>query len=196
MSVARDVRNYLKDKPFLLEALEKNIANLSKLARRIGKDLGIKNLDAIKAGLRRYAEDVRKSKQRREERVLNLLKQSKITILDNVCTAIMNRDVGIENRAKMKVDSYFIYLLDKFAFKDLQKYKQCIEKTCENCTAIIVTSPKELEVTPGVIAFLTSLLAGQNINVIEFISCYTETIIVVDRADAMKSYEIISEVIG
>jgi hypothetical protein len=96
----------------------------------------------------------------------------------------------------MKLDSYFIYLIDKFALKGLQKHNHNIEKICENCTAIIITSPKNLEVTPGVVAFLTALLSGQNINMIEFISCYTETIIVVERVDAMKSYEILSEVVG
>ena len=38
MSVAQRVRNYLKNKPYLLEALEKGIVNLSELARLIQKD--------------------------------------------------------------------------------------------------------------------------------------------------------------
>ena len=60
---------------------------------------------------------------------------------------------------------------------------------------IVIHSPEELEATPGVIAFLTTLLSEQNVNVIEFISCWTETIIVVEKKDSLKTYEALSNVV-
>lgn len=197
MSVANLVRLYLKNRPYVLEALEKDIANLSKLSRIIQKDLNVENVHAIKAALRRYAEQLKKAKERRGEKVLVLLKESKITILDNVSIAITNRDLPLENKVKVKLNSHYVYLIDKELSKQVQnKFRDNLIRMNENCTAIIISSPEKLEKVPGVVAFLTSLLAEQNINVIEFISCYTETIIVVDRGDALKSYEALSRLIG
>jgi aspartokinase len=65
----------------------------------------------------------------------------------------------------------------------------------EDCTMIVVHSPEELEVTPGVVAFLATLLAEQNVNIIEFISCWTETIMVVDKKDSLKAYEVLSNMV-
>jgi hypothetical protein len=39
---------------------------------------------------------------------------------------------------------------------------------------------------------MTSLLAEYGINIVEVISCYTETMIVVNRSDALVSYELLS----
>ncbi len=48
----------------------------------------------------------------------------------------------------------------------------------------------------GVVAFLTTLLAEQNVNIIEFISCWTETIIVVEKKDSLKTYEALTNIVG
>jgi len=56
MTIAQDVRGYLRNKPYLLEALEKGIVNLSELSRQIQEELKTDNTSAIKAALRRYSE--------------------------------------------------------------------------------------------------------------------------------------------
>jgi hypothetical protein len=61
---------------------------------------------------------------------------------------------------------------------------------------IVINSPEELEATVGVVAFLTTLLAEQNVNIVEFISCWTETIIVVEKKDSFKTYEALSNIVG
>ena len=66
MTVAQNVRNHLKNKPYLLEALEKGIVNLSELSRQIQIELKSSDTSAIKAALRRYAEELQKHKQKRE----------------------------------------------------------------------------------------------------------------------------------
>jgi aspartokinase len=66
----------------------------------------------------------------------------------------------------------------------------------DNCTMIVVHSPEELEATPGVVAFLATLLAEQNVNIVEFISCWTETIIVVEKKDSLKTYETLTNMVG
>ena len=60
MTIAQNVRNHLRNKPYLLEALEKGIVNLSELSRQIQKELKTNDTSAIKAALRRYSEELQK----------------------------------------------------------------------------------------------------------------------------------------
>ncbi len=196
-SIAAQVRLWLKNKPYILEGLEKDLVNLSELSRIIQKDLKTTNIHAIKASLRRHSQELRKSKERREEKVLDLLKESRISLEDGVSIAITNKDIPIENQAKIKIDSYYVYLTEKTQIKKLLgEFKHNLLNVYENCTAIILNSTEKIEKIPGVVTFLTSLLAQQNINILEFISCYTKTIIVIERVDASRSYEVLSSIIG
>ncbi len=191
MTIAKKVRKHLRNKPYLLEALEKGIVNLSELSRQIQEELNIENTSAVKAGLRRFAEELQKNKQKREEKVLEILKKSVLVVYDRKSVIITNEEIDDENGMKVDLPDKFIYLLDK---KDLPERINALVKH-DNCTMIVMHSPKELETTPGVIAFLTTLLSEQNVNVIEFISCWTETIIVVEKKDSFKTYETLSNVV-
>ena len=192
MTIAKNVRDHLKNKPYLLEALEKGIVNLSELSRQIQKELKTDDTSAIKAALRRYAEELQKHKQKREEKVLHLLKRSSIVVYDRKAVMITGKE--FTSKAGMKVDllDKFVYLLDR---NDMPQRVNALIKH-DNCTMIVVHSPEELEATPGVVAFLTTLLAEQDVNMIEFISCWTETIIVVEKKDSLKAYEVLSNMVG
>jgi aspartokinase len=192
MTIAQNVRSHLRNKPYLLEALEKGIVNLSELSRQIQEELKTDNTSAVKAALRRYAEELRRHKQKREEKVLHVLKRSGIAVYDRKSVMITAKE--LEAKSGMKVDllDKHVYLLDR---SDLPERVSALVKH-ENCTMIVVHSPEELENTPGVVAFLTTLLSEQNVNMIEFISCWTETIIVVEKKDSLKAYEVLSNMVG
>lgn len=192
MTVAQNVRNHLRNKPYLLEALEKGIVNLSELSRQIQNELQTEDTSAIKAALRRYSEELQKHKQKREEKVLHLLRRSNIAVYDRKSVIITSKE--LPQKAGMKVDllDKFVYLLDR---SDLPERVSALVKN-DNCTMIVIHSPEELEATPGVVAFLATLLAEQNVNIVEFISCWTETIMVVDKKDSLKTYEVLSNLVG
>jgi predicted regulator of amino acid metabolism with ACT domain len=192
LTVAKEVREYLKNRPYVLEALEKGIVNLSELSRQIQKELKIGSLPAVKAALRRFSEETKKHRHKREEKVLKLLKESTITIHDGKAVAVTTMPVEVEDKIKVSLGNRFVYLTEK---NILTKMPGILQKH-EDCVMIVIHSPAELEATPGVVAFLTSLLAEQNINIIEFISCWTDTIIIVDRKDSLKAYEVLSRVVG
>ena len=192
MTIAQSVREYLKNKPYLLEALEKDIVNLSELSRQIQTELKINNTTATKAALRRFAEELRKHKQRREEKVLQILKRSAISVYDRKSVIITTKELEKESGMKVDLPGKFVYLLDR---SELPERISALVKH-ENCTLIVINSPIELEATPGVVAFLTSMLAEQNLNIIEFISCYTETVIVVEKKDSLKTYEVLTNLVG
>jgi hypothetical protein len=192
MSKAQKVRDYLRNKPYLLEALEKGIVNLSELARQIQKELGTNDPSAIKAALRRYSEELQKHKQKREEKVLLLLKRSNIAVYDRKSVMITGNELNSKTGMKVDLLDKFVYLLDR---NDLPERVNALMKH-DNCTMIVVHSPEELEATPGVVAFIATLLAEQSVNIVEFISCWTETIIVIEKKDSLKVYETLSNLVG
>jgi aspartokinase len=192
MSIAQSVRNYLRNKPYLLEALEKGIVNLSELARQIQKELKAEDPSAIKAALRRYSEELQKHKQKREEKVLHLLKKSSIAVYDRKSVMITGKELNSKTGMKVDLLDKFIYLFDR---SDLPERVNALVKH-DNCTMIVVHSPEELEATPGVVAFIATLLAEQSVNIVEFISCWTETIIVIEKKDSLKVYETLSNLVG
>ena len=55
----------------------------------------------------------------------------------------------------------------------------------------MVSSPR-LETVPGVVAFLTAALAREGINLKEFLSCYADTIFIVEKSQATKAYSVLS----
>ena len=96
MTIAQKVRNHLQNKPYLLEALEKGIVNLSELSRQIQEELQIENMSAVKAALRRFSEELQKHKQKREEKVLQVLKLGQHGVLP--CQGHRRRDHDIPRR--------------------------------------------------------------------------------------------------
>ena len=192
MTIAKNVRNHLRNKPYLLEALEKGIVNLSELSRQIQKELEIDNAIAIKAALRRFSEELQRHRQKREEKVLQLLKRSSIAVYDRKSVIITKKELDNTNGLKVDMLGKFVYLIDR---SDMPERVSALVKH-DNCTMAVIHSPEDLEATPGVVAFLTALLAEQNVNIIEFISCWTETIIVVEKKDSLKAYEVLSNIVG
>jgi aspartokinase len=192
MTIAQNVRNHLQNKPYLLEALEKGIVNLSELSRQIQEELEIENMSAIKAALRRFSEELQKHKQKREEKVLQVLKRSSIAVYDRKSVMITTKEINTKTGMKVDLMGKIVYLLDR---SDLPERVNALVKH-DNCTMIVMHSPEELEATPGVVAFLATSLAEQSVNIIEFISCWTETIIVVERKDSLKAYEVLSNLVG
>src|SRR3989304_4577993 len=192
MTIAQNVRSYLRNKPYLLEPLEKGVLNRPVLSSQLQKELKTDNTSAIKAALRRFAKELQRHKQKREEKVLQLLKRSGIAVYDRKSVMITTKEVEAKNGMKVDLLDKFVYLLDR---SDLPKRINALVKH-DNCTMIVIHSPEELEATPGVVAFLATLLAKQNINIIEFISCWTETIIVVEKKDSLKAYEVLSNIVG
>ena len=76
--IAKLAERYIADHPQIGECLAMDMVNYSKLARKIGKELRIRQTAAIVAACRRYAYSLRSRK--REPSGIELLKQSEKTI--------------------------------------------------------------------------------------------------------------------
>ncbi len=192
MSTAKEVRLYITNKPYIKESLEKGIVNLSSLTRQIQDELGIKNFEAIKAALRRLSGQMRKDRHEREKRVLRVLEGSKITLYDGDVVLITNGPMEVEDKFRVNLGRNYLYLLEK---DKVPRNGDFVRKT-ENCTTVVIDSPQEIEEVPGVVSYITSLLAEQGVNIFEFISCWKYTVIVLHRKDVVRAYELLSDALG
>ncbi len=189
MTISDIVRVYLKNKPYTVEALEAGIVNFSALARIVQRDLRIRNYHAIKGALRRYSIELRSRSVGLQRHAMSILKGSTVTIESGINVVISEKDVDLEKGSKLKVGSYYVYLVTDKA--ELRRVRGNAIKLRENASAVVIHSEERLESSPGFVAFVASLLAEQRINIIEFVSCYTDTLIVVSKADALKSHELL-----
>jgi len=58
---------------------------------------------------------------------------------------------------------------------------------------IAVTSPETIEKTPGLLAFLSGALASNGINIVEEMSCYTDTTFILERKNMTRAMEILAQ---
>jgi hypothetical protein len=192
MSIAKEVRLYIRNKPYVKESLEKGIVNLSSLTRQIQEDLKMRNFEAIKAALRRLSGQMKKDKHQREEKILQILQGSKIIMYAGDVVLITGSPVEVEDKFRVNLGRNYLYLVEK---DKVPKNADIVRKT-EDCTTILIDSPQEIEEVPGVVSYVTSLLAEQGVNIFEFISCWKYTVIVLHRKDVVKAYEVLSEAFG
>jgi aspartokinase len=66
----------------------------------------------------------------------------------------------------------------------------------EECAAITVHSPREIISTPGCISAFYDQLSRRRVNVEDTVSCYTDTILVVGMKDAGRAFEALTELVS
>jgi len=141
MPIADKVRTLLKQRPYLLEALEEDIANQSALSNKIASELKLTNLIAIKAAVRRFADELRKQKKKREESVRQVLRQSTISIEDGLRVIVSRKAVDLNAKVAVSLDNVFVYLMSKSG----AVAKSRLLLTHELCGTFVVTSPHLLK---------------------------------------------------
>jgi hypothetical protein len=182
------VTTYLKQKPFVLEAVEQEIVNYSALARKITENLGNVNFEAVKSTLIRLAKDLRYKKKQRELKIINLLKKADFSINNKIATIHHISPLNIESIAFSKTPSGYMYFV-----KENIAEKSTFKKIDFGYAIIHIKNPKEIEDTPGVAAFLLSTLATENINVVHLMDCREDTFLVIKEFDAPLSFRVLSE---
>jgi aspartokinase len=66
----------------------------------------------------------------------------------------------------------------------------------EECAAITVQSPREIISTPGCISAFYDQLSRRRVNIEDTVSCYTDTILVVGMKDAGRAFEALTELVA
>ena len=202
-NITRLVEIYVSEHPSIKDCLKNDLVNFSSLSRKIADDLDLdtnKNFDAILIACRRFQRKLKKEEVF-ENRILKILKSSKIEIKNKIAAVVLEKDIHfetllhIEKEIKKQKDIFRIIegasaitIITTEDFLDLIKknFKNKIILENKNLAEITIKSPKELETTPGTYAYLCSLFGENNINIVETLSCYTDTIFLIDEKDTGK----------
>lgn len=185
---------YIKRRPFLKEIIREKVVNYSALARKISMEaFGTKKYeDAVKMALIRLSTKIIKKEDDLEGKILNVLKKSSVSILSKVAVVISSRALeGIDYLSAVEGKGFFTYIVEDTEIEKVRKTKNILGVE-SNMNLINIHSPPALEETPGVISHILNALASEGINVVEFISCYTDTLLVIKESDTSRTYELLS----
>ena len=187
-SVAQVVRETIQMRPSLVDALKMQIVNYSALARMLQSEIGEGSLEAVKAAIIRISEELETEKGLQEERVLSILRESVVRLQDKIAVIISPEELDVPYLVTAYLTDSYVYVVNQTQLKS--KLPDFVQVT-SNLVALILISPQRVETTPGFVAFITSLLSSREINIVEFISCATNTVIVLDQRDALNAFSLL-----
>ncbi|MBI2661328.1 hypothetical protein HYX09_03605 [Candidatus Woesearchaeota archaeon] len=203
MSITKLAEKYVQEHPSVKDCLKNDLVNFSSLSRKIARESGLnvkKDFDAILIACRRFQYKLRKEHEL-EKKILEILKKSKIEIKNKIISVVLEKDVffgnliNLEKEAKKRNDIFrIIEGVSAITIITSEDFLELINKYFRNKTTIVnkglaeitIKSPKEIHVTPGVYAYLCSLFGENNINIIGTLSCWTDTIFLINDGDAGK----------
>ena len=208
MSITKLTENYILEHPSIKDCLKNGLINYSSLSRQIASELKLdlkKNFDAILIACRRFKRKLKKEEVH-ENKILKILKESKIEIKNKIIAVVLEKDIFFENliylekEIKKKKEIFRVIesasgitLITTEDFLDLIKkyFKNKIILENKNLAEITIKSPKEIEITPGTYAYLCSLFGENNINIVETLSCWTDTIFLIKEDDVGKTMNLL-----
>ena len=187
-SVAHLVRETIQKRPSILDALKMQIVNYSALARMLQTEIGEGSLEAVKAAIIRVSEDLDTERGLQEEKVMSILRESVVRLQDKIAVITSHEMLDIPYLVTAYLTDSYVYVVDQTQLRNqLPDYAL----VTSNLVALILISPRRVEETPGFVALITSLLASREINIVEFISCSTNTVIVLDARDALNAFSLL-----
>jgi len=206
LNITKLTEVYIAEHPFVKDCLKKGLINYSSLTRQICIDLNLnpkKNFDAILIACRRYYNKI-KTEATTEKKILDILRNSKIEVKNKISAIVLEKDIvfsnllDLEKDAKKSFETFHIIeganaitiiTSNDFGKKVKKVFMNRIIKEKTNLVEVILKSPKQIDTTSGVIAYIYSLLGENSINIYETLSCWTDTIFLIEEKDLSKVME-------
>ena len=210
-SIARRVREYLDGHPVLADSIRAGVANHSAVARRIAGELGVRQTDAVIAACRRYPRG--RGEAYGEAGIRRVLRQSRIETRTRVAAITVSQGADVlqrlgdvveelldENRLcrVIQVSRGTVILVDEDSVPRVVRRLRDgqLVRVRKNLVEVAVTGPESIEETPGLLRLLTGVLWSQQVNIVEALSCYTDTIFLLDRADLAAATAVLTKALG
>jgi len=197
---------YIKEHPDIKSCLKKDIINYSSLARLVANDLKIEkssSKEAILIAARRFRESLKKE-QNNEKKIKELLSRSEYDIKNKIVVYILNKSIDFDGlldiQKQVRKDYGTIYILegsDNYTVVVQKKHSDLVKdrlnnnivKINEDLVLINLKSSKDIEYMLGVVSFVTSLFTENGVNILEFFSCWTDTVFVIESKDLNKTID-------
>jgi len=206
-SVAETTRKYIDRHPSIRDCVSKDLVNFSSLSRLIMRETGVTHEEAVLAASRRYA--ARLSKTDFEGDIMSVFEESRLELKTRICIVVAKNEwIVLKNleevvrkilpdKSTMQVmesaNAITVISEDKFLPMITRAIgEDHVVTVKQNLAEITVKSPQRIETTKGAFSYLVSMLSEQGINLLEAVSCYTDTIFIVNREDMMRAFDILS----
>lgn len=214
ISIAEATRRVISNRPAIIDCIKLGIINYSALAELVRDDVNhiLKgkeaNVDAIKMALMRYSDELKYLKRLLEERVREVISESILELKNDLAVLTVKQDPFIRKLTELTLTirnfrffqitqgtSTFTLIIDQGSLNKVIEIvgKNNVTDILHEQSAIILISKPEIISTPGVVAYLTSLLADNGINITQIISCHMDTVLIVKREDALRAYKLLEE---
>jgi len=159
---------------------------------------------------RRYAQKL--ARKDHEGEILSILADSRLEVKTKICIVTASNDWAVLQR----LERLFAKLINQKALMQVIQGAQAITiiadeklrsevvtevgegnvlKVREDLVEITVKSPQRIGETSGVFSYLASNLAEQGVNIVETVSCYTDTIFIVHEKDMIPAYSLLSNLL-
>ncbi|MBI2145532.1 ACT domain-containing protein [Candidatus Woesearchaeota archaeon] len=204
MNLTRLTEQHIEAHPSIRDCLRKRMLNYSQLARSIVKDnnLRARDFDAVLVAARRYSWKLSKSgKVIAEDGIRSLLAKSRIDIRTKMAVAVIDKHIYSDDlldlERKVKGSRNVFYAIEgtdaitvitaASHLAEIQGiFKSSVIRLWKDMALVVISSPEQIEETPGVFSYLSALLSDRGINVLEAMSCWSETLFVVAEADIAR----------
>ena len=204
MNLTKLAKDYVYQHTFIKKSIDSDIANYSKIARMIieDNDLKDKDFDALVVALRR----LKGKKSLKSTNILPVLSKSSIEIKNKTAVYILEKGTFYKNIMELQKEikdlKGAIHIVEGtrsitlITSQDHDKiinsyFRNNMIRQQKNLVEIALKSPETMEDTPGVMSYLYGIFAEEQINILETLSCWTDTIFVIEERDLDKAIRIL-----
>jgi len=202
-SIAKQVTRILENDFYTKRALMMGIANASAVAQMIRREhMPRASFVAVKAAVMRYTEA--QEDYAASPSLHKLLAKTQTSIRSGVSVIhispryrhLVKLEKIYDKASEFVVinsDNAITVMVDDELVDDVLKLvgKASVLGVERDNSVVSLTSPARIEKTQGFVAFVSDLLARYGINIKEHYSCYTDTVFVLSKQDAIKAYELL-----
>ena len=214
-SVSRAVRDEVGSDLSIQDALVRDYVNLSALARmlvpKVAGRTGRKVKDVSEVGIATALKRLRGSYSVSSPRVSRVIARSVVNVRTHVSRLSVEKTKRTVQTVSALLSTYhddFIQVSESLSSITLifdQRLHGRVKRSLAGAeileegqegAAITVRSPREIINTPGCISAFYNQLSRRRVNVEDTVSCYTDTIMVVDMKEASRAFEALTELVG
>ena len=204
-TTAELTEQYVMKHPSIKDCLVKGIINYSSLSRIIAKELSVEKKTSKEAILMAVIrlKDKLKKESTNEEEIINLMKNNELEFKNKVFTIIAEKTalpkiVDVEQEIRKEGDPIYIIEGTKSftvisSIKHLGKLKNVLKNQIirinENLALVTIKSDRDIEKIKGVMATMCTTLYEHDINIVDLMSCWTDTIFLINEQELQKLME-------
>ncbi len=215
VSIARAVKDEVGSDPSIQDAIARDYVNVSALSRMLIPKVAVRTKkrakDVKEVGIATALKRLQGSYSVSSPRVSRVIGGSVVNVRTHVSRLSVEKTKRTVRTVSALLSEYpedFIQVSESLSSITLifdQRLHGRVRRALSGAevleegddgAAVTVHSPKEIQTTPGCISAFYNQLSRKRVNVEDTVSCYTDTIMVVDMKDASRAFEALTELIG